>query len=72
MDVQMPKMNGYDATKAIRSLEDPGLANVPIVAMTANAFEEDRKLALESGMNAHIAKPIDMKKLLEVLTELLS
>ncbi len=72
MDVQMPKMNGYDATKAIRALENPKLANIPIVAMTANAFDEDRKLALESGMNAHIAKPIDMKKLLEVLTELLS
>ncbi len=72
MDVQMPRMNGYDATKAIRALEDPGLADIPIVAMTANAFEEDRKLALASGMNAHIAKPIDMKKLLEVLTELLS
>ncbi len=72
MDVQMPKMNGYDATKAIRALPDPALANIPIVAMTANAFEEDRKQALESGMNAHIAKPIDMKKLLEVLTEILS
>ncbi len=71
MDVQMPKMNGYDATRAIRALEDPDLASIPIVAMTANAFEEDRKLALESGMNAHIAKPIDMKKLLEILTAIL-
>ncbi len=72
MDVQMPRMNGYEATKAIRTLEDPELAGIPIVAMTANAFDEDRKLALESGMNAHIAKPIDMKKLLEVLTGILN
>lgn len=71
MDVQMPIMNGYEATKAIRALENPALASIPIVAMTANAFEEDRKLALESGMNAHIAKPIDMKKLLDVLGEIL-
>ncbi len=72
MDVQMPRMNGYDATKAIRALDDPALANIPIVAMTANAFEEDRKLALESGMNAHIAKPIDLEKLLEVISGILS
>ncbi len=72
MDVQMPRMNGYDATKAIRALADPALASIPIVAMTANAFEEDRKLALESGMNAHIAKPIDLEKLLEVISGLLS
>ena len=72
MDIQMPKMNGYDAAKAIRALQDPKLANIPIVAMTANAFEEDKKRALESGMNAHIAKPVDVKKLLEVLTDILS
>lgn len=72
MDVQMPKMNGYDATRAIRSLENPELAGIPIVAMTANAFEEDRKLALESGMNAHIAKPIDVEKLLDVITDILN
>ena len=71
MDIQMPQMNGYDATKAIRSLENPELANIPIVAMTANAFEEDRKRALECGMNAHIAKPIDVEKLLELLTNIL-
>ncbi len=68
MDVQMPKMNGYDATRAIRALDNPDLAGIPIIAMTANAFEEDRRRALECGMNAHIAKPIDVKKLLEVLT----
>ncbi len=71
MDIQMPKMNGYDATRAIRALDDPGLANIPIVAMTANAFDEDRRQALECGMNAHIAKPIDVEKLLEILTGIL-
>ncbi len=71
MDIQMPKMNGYDATRAIRALDDPALAGIPIVAMTANAFEEDRRQALECGMNAHIAKPIDVEKLLEVLTAIL-
>lgn len=71
MDIQMPQMNGYDATRAIRSLEDPGLSGIPIVAMTANAFEEDKKRAMESGMNAHIAKPIDIEKLLEVITDIL-
>ena len=71
MDIQMPKMNGYDATRAIRALDDPLLAGIPIVAMTANAFEEDRRQALECGMNAHIAKPIDVEKLLEILTSIL-
>ncbi len=71
MDIQMPQMNGYDATKAIRALENPALANIPIVAMTANAFEEDRRRALECGMNAHIAKPIDVEKLLGLLTDIL-
>ncbi len=71
MDIQMPKMNGYDATRAIRALEDPLLADIPIVAMTANAFEEDRRQALECGMNAHIAKPINVEKLLEILTAVL-
>ncbi len=71
MDIQMPNMNGYEATKAIRSLDDQELAAIPIVAMTANAFDEDRKQALECGMNAHIAKPIDVEKLLDVLSSLL-
>ena len=71
MDVQMPIMNGYEATKAIRKLEDPVLNSIPIVAMTANAFDEDRKTALESGMNDHIAKPINVVKLMEVLQTLL-
>ncbi len=72
MDIQMPVMDGYDATREIRRLADPALANIPIVAMTANAFDEDRKRALECGMNAHISKPIDVNNLLEVLTDILS
>ena len=71
MDVQMPTMNGYEATKAIRALEDAGRANVPIVAMTANAFDEDKKDALAAGMNGHLAKPIDMDKLFAMLREIL-
>ena len=67
MDIQMPNMDGYEATRRIRALEDKELANVPIVAMTANAFEEDRRDALAAGMNDHLAKPIDLAKLLEVL-----
>ena len=64
MDVQMPIMNGYDATKAIRSLDDEGLKNIPIVAMTANAFDEDRRKAMESGMNDHVPKPFNVENLL--------
>lgn len=67
MDVQMPIMNGYEATKAIRSLENKELASTVIIAMTANAFEEDKKAALDAGMNDHIAKPIDIEVLFEVL-----
>ncbi len=72
MDIQMPVMNGYEATREIRRLEDPGLASVPIVAMSANAFEEDRQAALQAGMNGHIAKPIDVKVLFETLHNLLN
>lgn len=71
MDIQMPIMDGYEATKAIRALDDPALANIPIIAMTANAFEEDKKKAYETGMNAHVAKPIEVKKLFETLEEIL-
>ena len=67
MDVQMPVMDGYEATKLIRGFEDKALSNIPIVAMTANAFEEDKKNAFDAGMNAHISKPIDVKKLLDTL-----
>ena len=72
MDIQMPVMNGYDAARAIRALADERLAGIPIIAMTANAFEEDRRNAFEAGMNGHVAKPIDLKELIETLTELLS
>ena len=72
MDVQMPVMNGYEATRCIRRLENPRLANIPILAMTANAFEEDKQEALRSGMNGHISKPINIGKLLETLNELLA
>ncbi len=71
MDVQMPVMDGYAATTAIRSLEDKERASVPIVAMTANAFDEDRRQAAACGMNAHIAKPINIPQLFEVLRTLL-
>ena len=71
MDVQMPVMNGYEATKAIRALADKEKAAVPIVAMTANAFDEDRKAALDAGMDAHIPKPIDEEKVINTLTGLI-
>lgn len=71
MDIQMPVMNGYEATRHIRDLEDIRKANIPIVAVTANAFGEDVRRAHDAGMNAHIAKPIDPEKLKTVLTDLL-
>ncbi len=71
MDIQMPKMNGYEAAKAIRALADPKLAGIPIIAMTANAFDEDRQRAMDSGMNAHVAKPIDIEKLIDVIKDTL-
>ena len=71
MDVQMPVMDGYEATKIIRKLEDQKLAAIPIIAMTANAFEEDRQEALKSGMNGHIAKPINVDTLFDILEEVL-
>ncbi len=71
MDIQMPGMNGYEATRKIRRLEDPVRAAIPIIAMTANAFEEDKKKALEAGMNGHITKPVEIPKLLEMLGKIL-
>ena len=71
MDIQMPEMDGYEATRRIRALPDAKKAALPIVAMTANAFEDDRKNALHAGMNGHIAKPLDIPKLFQVLSELL-
>lgn len=72
MDVQMPVMDGYEATKEIRSLKNRKLSSVPILAMTANAFEEDRQAALQCGMNGHIAKPINIEKLIETLDKVLA
>ena len=69
MDIQMPVMNGYEAAKAIRALKEPELRRIPIVAMTADAFEEDRSRALKSGMNAHVAKPIDINKMIDAISE---
>ena len=71
MDVQMPKMNGYEAARQIRALDDPDKAGIPIIAVTANAFEEDRKTAMEAGMNGHLAKPYDIPAIMETLARLL-
>ncbi len=71
MDIQMPIMNGFEATRQIRGLEHPQISRIPIIAMTANAFDEDKKAALEAGMDGHIAKPIDVPRLMELLTEIL-
>lgn len=71
MDIQMPVMNGYDAAKKIRRMEDPKKANIPIIAMTANAFSEDKQAALDAGMNDHIAKPINMNVLVPTLRKYL-
>ena len=71
MDVQMPVMDGYQATRAIRALPDPALQTIPILAMTANAFEEDKQNALKCGMNGHISKPINIERLLETLEKVL-
>ena len=67
MDVQMPVMNGYEAAVAIRNMKDHNASSIPILAMTANAFEEDKQMALKCGMNGHIAKPINVEKLLETV-----
>ena len=71
MDVQMPVMNGYEATRAIRDLGHPMALTIPIIAMTANAFAEDIRDALEAGMNAHVAKPIDMAVLEQTVAAVL-
>ena len=72
MDIQMPNMDGYQATQEIRRLADKQKAGIPIVAMTANAFEEDRKKALAKGMNGHVAKPVDAEKLKKTILSALS
>ena len=70
MDIQMPIMNGYEASRRIRELKDGNKSQIPIVAMTANAFTEDRIKAKEAGMDEHISKPIDMKLLVKIIHEL--
>ena len=71
MDVQMPHMDGYEAARRIRTLDDPGKAGIPIVAVTANAFEEDRQIAMDAGMNGHLAKPYDVPAIMKTLKELI-
>lgn len=71
MDIQMPKMDGYEATRQIRALNKPDAAQIPIIAMTANAFEEDREKAFEAGMNGHLPKPIKVPELLKTLNQVL-
>ena len=69
MDVQMPIMNGYEATRTIRNLPRKDVRTLPIIAMTANALEEDKEAALKNGMNAHLAKPIDVEVFINVLAQ---
>jgi len=71
MDIQMPRMNGYEAAKAIRAMDDKAKANIPIIAMTANAFDEDRQKAFADGMNGHAAKPIEIQKLLKTIAAIM-
>lgn len=70
MDIQMPNMDGYKATRLIRQLSDRKKAEIPIIAMTANAFDEDRKKAFEVGMNGYVSKPIDAKSLKKTLASI--
>ena len=71
MDIQMPVMNGYEAAREIRSLQDPVRSQIPIVAMTANAFSEDIRAAEEAGMNGHISKPLDAGQIQKTLKRVL-
>ena len=71
MDIMMPMMDGYAATRAIRALNDPAIANVPILAMTANAFDEDMHWAMKSGMNGYLSKPLDVDKLYAMMRKCL-
>ena len=71
MDIQMPQMDGYEATRQIRALNDKSKSVIPIVAVSANAFEEDRKISMEVGMNGHLAKPYDVTEIMNMLNELL-
>ena len=71
MDIQMPVMDGYTATRRIRSLPDPQLSSIPIIAMTANAFSEDRQAAKDAGMQAHISKPLDVGQMMKAIQNVL-
>lgn len=71
MDIRMPVMDGLEATKRIRTLEKEDSRTIPIIAMTANAFDQDMKKSIDSGMNGHLTKPIDVNKLYEVLQQTL-
>lgn len=71
MDIMMPIMDGYEATRCLRMLAEPTKASIPIIAMTANAFDEDRRVAAECGMNGFISKPIDLNEVIHVLNKVL-
>ena len=71
-DIQMPVMDGYELSRQVRRLEDGKKAGIPILALTANAFEEDRQQVMEAQMNGHLAKPIDMEEVLKTIKEVLS
>ena len=70
MDIQMPKMDGYEAAGRIRAMNDPEKARIPIVAVTANAFDEDRKISEDAGLNGHLAKPYDIPRMMEMLADI--
>jgi CheY-like chemotaxis protein len=72
MDIQMPEMDGYEATRRIRALDIPAAKTIPIVAMTANVFQEDIERCLQAGMNSHVGKPLDFKEVLERLNSYLA
>ena len=67
MDIQMPKMNGYEAARYIRKIDNRMKADIPIIAMTANAFDDDKKEALQAGMNGHLSKPIEFENMLQLV-----
>ena len=71
MDIQMPVMNGYEAASLIRKLPDKQKAEIPIIAVTANAFEEDRRISMEAGMNGHLAKPYEIPAIMATLEKLI-
>ena len=72
MDIQMPVMDGYEATRRIRALDDPGKAKTPIVVVTANAFEEDRKITMEAGMDGHLSKPYEVPAIMKTMSDLIT